>query len=103
MGHKARRPGLKEGVGTDRELAIALGHADRQAFAEVYRLYHARIWRFLVRLNPGKNPRHYGLKLSESATPRQGCGREGAAERRLVGGDGNGLLGRLTVELEFQE
>jgi RNA polymerase sigma-70 factor (ECF subfamily) len=37
-------------VGTDRELAIALGHADRQAFAEVYRLYHARIWRFLVRL-----------------------------------------------------
>ena len=37
-------------MGTDRELAIALGHADRRAFAEVYRLHHARIWRFLVRL-----------------------------------------------------
>jgi RNA polymerase sigma-70 factor, ECF subfamily len=37
-------------VGTDRELAIALGRADRQAFAEVYRLHHGRIWRFLVRL-----------------------------------------------------
>ena len=50
MGHNTRPGGLKEGVGTDRELAIALGHADQQAFAEVYRLYHARIWRFLVRL-----------------------------------------------------
>jgi RNA polymerase sigma-70 factor (ECF subfamily) len=35
-------------VGTDRDLA--LGRADRRAFAEVYRLYHAKIWRFLVRL-----------------------------------------------------
>jgi RNA polymerase sigma factor (sigma-70 family) len=37
-------------VSTDRDLVLGLRRADRRAFAEVYRVHHARIWRFLVRL-----------------------------------------------------
>ncbi len=37
-------------MGPDHDLVLALGRADRAAFLELYRRYHSRIWRFLVRL-----------------------------------------------------